>query len=296
MKTSDTIRCASAIVVAAALGAGALTAAKAADIVQVMRHSTPTLPGYGTLMLEIWTDGTAVQVIGLDGEGQIVLAREGTLTEEATLEGTGAIEGRLPADQLDWVRGTELAYQRWRGRGLRTRDRDAGGIDCAGLGDGHDRGDRRRHHDGEALPCPASRRGARTHAYRRARGARCEESLQVAAGRARGPRADAGRGTAHARADRDDGARAASGSLGNTARPALNPPGQRGRNDGARGEIDRTLSSVDCEFADIARGVRIDEVPVPTAPMRGNEVMLKAQMRGNGGRAGRGVHSCRGRK
>ena len=82
MNPSQTIRCASAIVVAAALGAGALTAAKAADIVQVMRHSTPVLPGYGTLMLEVWTDGTAVQVIGLDGEGQIVLAREGTLTDE----------------------------------------------------------------------------------------------------------------------------------------------------------------------------------------------------------------------
>ena len=108
MNPSQTIRCASTIVVAAALGAGALTAAKAADIVQVMRHSTPALPGYGVLMLEIWTDGTAVQVIGLDGEGRIVLAREGTLTDEPTLEGTGAIEGRLPADQLDWVEWTDL--------------------------------------------------------------------------------------------------------------------------------------------------------------------------------------------
>ena len=53
-----------------------------------------------------------MQVIGLDGEGQIVLAREGTLTDEPTLEGTGAIEGVLPAAQLDWVRGSELAYQR----------------------------------------------------------------------------------------------------------------------------------------------------------------------------------------
>ena len=111
MKTSDTIRCASTIVIAAAVAIGALTAAKAADVVQVMRHSTPVLPGYGTLMLEIWTDGIGVQVIGLDGEGQIVLAREGTLTDEPTLEGTGAIEGVLPAEQLDWVRGTEVAYQ-----------------------------------------------------------------------------------------------------------------------------------------------------------------------------------------
>ena len=112
MNPNQTIRCASAIVIAAALGAGALTAAKADDAVQVMRHSTPALPAYGVLMLEVWTDGTAVQVIGLDGEGQIVLAREGTLTDEPTLDGTGAIEGVLPADQLDWVRGTGPAYER----------------------------------------------------------------------------------------------------------------------------------------------------------------------------------------
>ena len=112
MNPNQTIRRASAIVVAAAVAIGALTAAKAADEIQVMRHSTPALPGYGVLMLEIWTDGVGVQVIGLDGEGQIVLAREGTLTDEPTLEGTGAIEGVLPADQLDWVRGSELAYQR----------------------------------------------------------------------------------------------------------------------------------------------------------------------------------------
>ena len=51
----------------------------------------------------------------------------------------------------------------------------------------------------------------------------------MAAGRARGPRADAGRRTAHARADRDDGARAAPSEMGDTARPALNPRAQRGR-------------------------------------------------------------------
>ena len=73
---------------------------------------TPASGPEGRLMLETWTDGVSVQVIGLDGEGQIVLAREGTLTDEATLEGTGAIEGRLPAGQLEWVRGTELAYER----------------------------------------------------------------------------------------------------------------------------------------------------------------------------------------
>ena len=29
-----------------------------------MRHTTRPLPGYGTLTLEIWNDGTDVQVIG----------------------------------------------------------------------------------------------------------------------------------------------------------------------------------------------------------------------------------------
>ena len=84
MNPNQTIRCASAIVIAAALGAGALTAAKADDVVQVMRHSTPALPGYGTLMLEIWTDGTAVQVIGLDGEGPGTQRRTGALDRSGT--------------------------------------------------------------------------------------------------------------------------------------------------------------------------------------------------------------------
>lgn len=107
MKTIQAIRYAIAIVVAAAL-----TPAKAADVIQLMRHSTAALHGYGVLMLEIWTDQVGVQVIGLDGEGRIVLAREGTLEEEPTLEGTGAIDGRLPADQLDWGMNTGLAYER----------------------------------------------------------------------------------------------------------------------------------------------------------------------------------------
>ena len=110
MNTIQAMRCASAIVIAIALGAGTLTTAKA-ETIEVMRHATPALPGYGELMLEIWTDGAAVQVIGLIGQGRIVLAREGTLAQAPTLDGTGAIEGRLPADQLQWVMGTELAYQ-----------------------------------------------------------------------------------------------------------------------------------------------------------------------------------------
>ena len=112
MKTKQSIRCASAIAIASVLGVVALTAAKASEVIQVMRHSTPELPGYGELMLEVWTDKVSVQVIGLDGEGRIVLARGGTLEEVPTLDGTGAIEGRLPADQLEWGMDTGLAYER----------------------------------------------------------------------------------------------------------------------------------------------------------------------------------------
>ena len=111
MKTVRTIRGAFAVVIAAALCAGAITAANAAETIQVMRHATPALPGYGVLMLEVWTDGSAVQVIGLDGEGRIVLAREGTVTETPTLEGTGGSQGVLPADELEWIVGAGLAYR-----------------------------------------------------------------------------------------------------------------------------------------------------------------------------------------
>ena len=109
MKISKFIRTRSAITGAFALAwlapvaypLLALTAADAsAEEVTVMRHTTRPLPGYGTLTLEIWNDGTKVQVVGLDTQGRIVLAREGTMNTEPTLEGTGAIEGILPAEEL----------------------------------------------------------------------------------------------------------------------------------------------------------------------------------------------------
>ena len=95
------IRTLAAVAAAAALGALALGPVPAAGAeIATMRHATAPLPGYGRLTLEIWNDGTTVQVIGLNDEGAIVLARAGTLTSEPTLEGTGAIEGVLPAAQL----------------------------------------------------------------------------------------------------------------------------------------------------------------------------------------------------
>ena len=75
---TQAIRRVSAITIAAALALLALIPAAAAEEVAVMRHTTRPLPGYGTLALEVWTDGTDVQVIGLDRKGRIVLAREGT--------------------------------------------------------------------------------------------------------------------------------------------------------------------------------------------------------------------------
>ena len=67
---------------------------------------------YGTLTLEIWHDGTDVQVIGLDAENRIVLAREGTMSAEPTFEGTGGIEGTLPAEQLSFDSGGMLEHER----------------------------------------------------------------------------------------------------------------------------------------------------------------------------------------
>ena len=103
MKITQTTRALTAITIAIALGLLVLIPADAAsEEVTVMRHTTRPLPGYGTLSLEIWNDGTDVQVIGLDAEGRIVLAREGTISAEPTLEGTGGIEGILPTDQLSF--------------------------------------------------------------------------------------------------------------------------------------------------------------------------------------------------
>ena len=113
MKMTESIRRVSAITIAAALGMLTLIPADAAsEEVAVMRHTTKPLPGYGTLSLEIWHDGTDVQVIGLDAEDRIVLAREGTMSEEPTLEGTGGIEGILPAEQLTFDSDGTLEHER----------------------------------------------------------------------------------------------------------------------------------------------------------------------------------------
>ena len=113
MKISHTIRTLSAFTITIALGLLVLIPADAAaEEVTVMRHTTKPLAGYGTLSLEIWNDGTDVQVIGLDAEGRIVLARKGTMSAEPTLEGTGGIEGILPADQLSFDSHGTIEHER----------------------------------------------------------------------------------------------------------------------------------------------------------------------------------------
>lgn len=112
MKTTRLVRRASAVHIAAVLGVAAPGAANAVerDAITLIRHSTVPLRGYGTLNLEIWTDGTNVQVIGLDRLGQIVLAREGILRGEPMLEETGALAGIVPA-QRRVVRGGRTVEQ-----------------------------------------------------------------------------------------------------------------------------------------------------------------------------------------
>ena len=64
------------------------------------------------MTLEVWNDGTDVQVIGLDAEGRIVLAHEGTMSSEPTFEGAGGIDGLLPAEQLSVDSDGTLEHKR----------------------------------------------------------------------------------------------------------------------------------------------------------------------------------------
>ena len=98
------------ILVAAVVGSGAPdpgATAGGTDAITLLRDTPPPLPALGALVLEVRTD---VQVIGLDNQGRIVLAREGTMRSALTLEGVGAIEGGLPAEPLVFDR------QGWRAR------------------------------------------------------------------------------------------------------------------------------------------------------------------------------------
>ena len=103
----------------------------------------------------MWNDGTDVQVIGLNAEGRIVLAREGTMSAEPTLEGTGGIEGILPAEQLSFDSDGTLEHERCatpscaRGiatmaesivRALTMRAVEGAGARAAGRGPGAPRG------------------------------------------------------------------------------------------------------------------------------------------------------------
>ena len=113
MKVNETVRRAGAITIATTLGLLALMPADpAAQEVTVMRHASEASPSYGRLMLEVWNDGTNVQVVGLDTQGRIVLAREGTMNTEPTLEGTGAVEGMLPAKRFSFDSHGTIEHER----------------------------------------------------------------------------------------------------------------------------------------------------------------------------------------
>ena len=101
MKTTRLVRTTCAILLAAVLGVTAPGAAQAVepDAITLIRHATLPLRGYGALDLELWTDGTNVQVIGLDPLGHIVLAREGTLRAEPEPAPARALAGILPAER-----------------------------------------------------------------------------------------------------------------------------------------------------------------------------------------------------
>ena len=110
---SAAIACAFAL--ATTIGAAATSATTGAEPhagVSVIDHRTEPLPGMGRLHLQIWHDGETIQVIGLDEQGAIVLAREGTLDSEPTLEGTGALRGIRPAGTLRVQADNTASHQR----------------------------------------------------------------------------------------------------------------------------------------------------------------------------------------
>ena len=116
METTQGIRRAGAIIIAAALSLPALIAAHAGAnedrAVTVMRHASEASPAYGRLRLDVWNDGTNVQLIGLDTEGRIVLAREGTMIEELEFTDIDGIEAMLPAEEFAFdTDGTRVQHR-----------------------------------------------------------------------------------------------------------------------------------------------------------------------------------------
>ena len=146
----------------------------------------------------MWNDGTDVQVIGLNAEGRIVLAREGRMSSEPTLEGTGAIEGTLPAEQLTFDSHGTLEHEHCAtpscARGIATVAESI--VRASTMGGG--RNGRRAHRHGEPLPEHRRRQRTRARAERGDRGARRQHALQVAADpRSRTSRRCRGSGVRH---------------------------------------------------------------------------------------------------
>ena len=99
------LRTLAALATVAVLGFVLLPAGAGNADITVLRHTTQPLPSYGALTIEVWTNGTEIQIVGLDTAGKIMLVREGALTRVPSLEGTGALDATLPAQELSITPG-----------------------------------------------------------------------------------------------------------------------------------------------------------------------------------------------
>ena len=118
-----------------------------------MRHTTKPLPGYGTLTLEIWNDGTDVQVIGLDAEGRIVLARDGNHERRTDVRREPApSKGRSRPNSLTFDSDGTLEHERCAtpscARGIATMAESIVRASTMGTVEGG----RRKHDHGESVP------------------------------------------------------------------------------------------------------------------------------------------------
>ena len=205
METTQGIRRAGAIIIAAALSLPALIAAHAGAnegrAVTVMRHASEASPAYGRLRLDVWNDGTNVQLIGLDTEGRIVLAREGTMIEELEFTDIDGIEAMLPAEEFAFdTDGTRVQHRcATRSCALRIAQKAETVVRASMMGPVEGA----REHDAQtvmATMCPS--------------GARRESSVQVGGGADRGPHADGGDRTVSAGSGRRKALRAAPSAMG----------------------------------------------------------------------------------
>ena len=113
-----------------------------------------------------------------------MLAREGRMSSEPTLEGTGGHRRDAPGRTADVRQPRSARARTLRNAQLRTRDRDRGGVDRSRIDDGRGRRGRRTHRHGEPLPEHRRRGRTRARAERGDRGAR-RQPRHASGGRSR---------------------------------------------------------------------------------------------------------------